>query len=595
MQVEVSASANRRVIPAGLLSVVGMAAMAIHGGNDSTHPWIWLVLCGASQLVTMWMHGGAAHHQSRFHIASQGRLLALGAYCSVAWGAAAWLLLPGQNPQSETVLTVATAVIFVGGGAGIVHRPILLTLACPGPLVFAAGLMVMGGPERMVLAIGFILLPVVTVLYSNKHTAAIRLAIRLSIENERLLAESAMQRRLADTARMEAENARHKAELANKGKTAFLAAAGHDLRQPMHALVQYHADLARRNASTTLDETIQRIGKSLDAMGDLLDAMLEVSKLTTGTVQARIAATSMDAVADRLDAQLRPLAEAKGLSFTIDIDGSPWVETDDVLLERILRNLLLNAIRYTPRGRIGIRCRQHAQQCRILVWDTGIGIPRSEQTRVFEEFYQVANDARDVRKGLGLGLAIVRQLGQLLGHRIRLRSRPGQGSVFIVSVPIRHAGESPGSDSASACEPDFVKGAFILLIDDNPGNLAATASTLRAFGAQVLGAQGSREAIEGLQSTSFAPQLVLSDYRLEGETGIEVIRAVTNDQKARHGDHIALAALLITGDTAPEELLRAQSAGLAMLHKPLAVDRLYRAVNHALALQIHARTPAEPR
>lgn len=589
LQTEVSALATRRSNVAGVLTALGMAAIAAWAGVSLSKLWLWLLATGGTQLLAFRVFAGnSALWRSSNWTEFRGPWAALLAMvCSAGWGTTAWLLLPGLARPEFALLVTASAVVFVGQSSGILYRPIVLAQALSGPLVFALGLLHSFGTEYVMLAAGFVIIGLSSILLSSSDTEAARLALRFGTENERLLAESIRQQALAEAARHEAERARQEAELADRGKTAFLAAAGHDLRQPLHALVQYHGHLLRSNQDADLSNTVVRIGKSLDAMHDLLDAMLEVSKLMTGTIRPQLRVFRLEAVLERLDAQLHPLAEAKGLEFSLQTQAL-MLKSDDILLERILRNLALNAIRYTETGQIGIRVRQHQGQCRILVWDTGIGIAKAEQSRIFDEFYQIANDARDARKGLGLGLAIVRQLSNLLQIRIRLSSVPGRGSVFALELPLAKENELPEQTTGRDASPDFTRGAYIVLVDDNAESLEATAQTLRSFGARVLTASSSLDAIDRLQSQEFAPQLLVSDYRLVGETGLDVIRVLSENQKALYGDDFEIATLLITGDTAPAELQKAQQAGVLMLHKPLSAERLYQGVNGRLAALANA-------
>jgi len=322
------------------------------------------------------------------------------------------------------------------------------------------------------------------------------------------------------------------------------------------------------------------MGKALGSMQDLLEAILEVSKLMMGAVKPSIATVSVHDVLERIEAQMRPVAEDKGLHSCFET-CSAYVETDEVLLERILRNLTLNAIRYTEAGTVRVRARQIGPRLVISIADTGIGIPSDERDKVFEAFYQVGNAARDRRKGLGLGLAIVRQLSELLSLKVRFRSRVGRGTVFCVRLPL---GEPALGSRLTLpfAERDYTRGATVVLIDDNLESLDATAASLTEFGCRVLAASSSLEAINQLQGQETVPHLVISDYRLENETGLDAIRVVLENQRALFGDEFAIPALIVSGDTAPSELARVQEAGLAMLHKPLSLEALYAAVNSRL-------------
>jgi signal transduction histidine kinase/CheY-like chemotaxis protein len=547
--------------------------------------WIWwcLLVVGLGRGTWMAMRFNAKPRSDEETLQEGGRLLRNGVYCAVIWGSASWLMLPAANVQMEALIIIATAMVFMGGGAQqAVYRPVLYAFIFPATAVFASGLLRFGGSFYALLAFAFLLLAFVVLAAARTLEDAVRVAIRSGFETEALLKERIHHQMLAETARAEAERAREAAELANQGKTTFLAAAGHDLRQPMHALVQYFGHLRRKNQDPSLDETVSRIGKSIDAMQDLLDSVLEVSKLLMGAVRPQINRFPLTQVLDRIDVQLRPIAEDKGLKLEVQ-PCNQVVKTDEILLERILRNLTLNAIRYTNHGGVVVRCRSWRSQLRLQVWDTGIGIPREELGRIFEEFYQVGNEGRDRRKGLGLGLSLVRQLCELLDHPLRVRSVCGKGSVFMVSVPIALQADSPAVPEQEHGSMDFVAGAFIVVIDDDEDSLQATCVTLRMFGCRVLGATSGMNAIERLQRQEFMPQLVISDYRLaDGETAIEAIAMVTENQRALFGDEFQIGALVLSGDTAPAELSRVKDEGLVMLHKPLRPEALYDAVNTAL-------------
>jgi len=419
-------------------------------------------------------------------------------------------------------------------------------------------------------------------VFGKTQSDAAYAAIKLSFQTERLLKERIEQQQLTDQARAEAERALKQAEIANQGKTTFLAAAGHDLRQPMHALVQYVGHLKRRNRDESLNDTITRIGKSLEAMQDLMDTILEMSKLMMGAVRPNVTKFRVSSVLDRLDVQLRPLAEDKGLTFNI-IENDSIVETDEILLERILRNLTLNAIRYTVEGTVTVRCGRRRGHLSVQIWDTGVGIQKDQIGKIFEEFYQISNKARDSRKGLGLGLSLARQLSDLLGHRLRVKSSIGKGSVFLIEVPMAAALDPVQPIIQSAVLPDYVRGACVVLIDDNEASLDATSATLREFGCKVVSARSGLEALSRLEGQETMPQMIISDYRLEdGETGIDAIKMVVDNQRAVFGDEFTIQAVVMSGDTAPGELIRVQEAGYPMLHKPVKVEILYRTINEKL-------------
>lgn len=547
-------------------------------GSLEWAPWLWCLLLSAAlartlQLSMRYKRQGQALSQA----VALGRVfIGLGLVLGLLWGAASWLLLPHPDPNTATLLVVATAVALLGAAAGqAVYRPALMAFLLPATAVFVAGLLRSETWEFRLVGISFALLSFVVLAAARLQEEAVRAAIFLRLRSERLLAEKVEQQKLIESARAEAERA-------NLGKTSFLAAAGHDLRQPMHALTLYHGHLQSRNADPALHDTIERIGKSIDAMQDLLDSVLQVSRLMLGAVKPAIAHFPLARVLERLDAQLRPLAEHKGLAF--EVNGSAAVlHTDELLLERILRNLVMNAIRYTDRGSVRVRCGTVGSRTRIAVADTGLGIRREHVAKVFEEFFQVDNEARDRRKGLGLGLSIVRHLCELLGLRLRLRTRFGRGTVFTLHLPPGDPARVPAAAVPDA-RPDHTRGAFVVLVEDNEDSREATALALAGFGCRVLAVRSGSEAIERLDALGDAPQLIVSDLRLEGgQTGLDAVRSITERQRELHGDEFRIPALIVSGDTGPAEMRQVQQAGLPMLHKPVRLDVLYREVNALLA------------
>jgi CheY-like chemotaxis protein len=260
------------------------------------------------------------------------------------------------------------------------------------------------------------------------------------------------------------------------------------------------------------------------------------------------------------------------------------VQTDAVLIERICRNLGMNALRYTAKGRVLMRLRRVGSQAQLSIADTGVGIARADWERVFEPFLQLRNPARDRTRGLGLGLTIVRELSALLGAGLRMRSQPGRGTVFTLRLPLS---ERPGPD-AQMRNPEawrhLLDGALILVIDDDARSREATALTLRDFGCEVVSAASSLQALAAPALAERLPSLILSDYRLEHETGLEAIDRVRSGLDDHFGDQFAIPGLLFSGDTAPEQLRRVRDAGLLMLHKPVAPETLRAALERELAV-----------
>lgn len=557
---------------------------------------IWSLATGGSLFsrlgISLWFKNARLSDEEAVRAASLS--VWNGVYAGAAWGSASWLLLPARGLTQEGFLLVVMSMVMIAGvGGQAVHRAVVIAFSASLTVVFSTGLLRFGDSLHVPLALGYFPFCAVLVMYARNQEAAVTTAIELSLQNEELLALRTQQEHVARQAQAEAEVAREQAERADRAKTTFIAAASHDLRQPMHALVQYVGHLRRVGHDPAAQAaTLSKIDDSVAAMEDLLNAVLDFSKISMGAVKPRIEAVDVERLLTSVDTQIRPLAEAKGLIFSVKSDRG-FVLSDEVLLERIVRNVAQNAVRYTEIGSVAIRAVRRGSIVRILVSDSGIGIPTPEKSRIFEEYYQVDNQARDRRKGLGLGLAIVRQLAELLDVRIRLKSVAGRGSTFALDV--RSADAPPAAAAPSSpTSIDYVKGAFAVLIDDDPMARDGITTTLKDFGCRVLSVASGVEALHALTDAEFTPQVIIADYRLEGgETGLDAIAMVVENQKALCGEMFRLPALLISGDTSPQELARVAGAGYRMLHKPVSVELLYRELNAVLESAARAASPAQ--
>jgi signal transduction histidine kinase/CheY-like chemotaxis protein len=359
------------------------------------------------------------------------------------------------------------------------------------------------------------------------------------------------------------------AEAASRAKTRFLASASHDLRQPLHTLSLFSAALAMRPLDAGSHQIALHINTALQTLSTQLDALLDVSKLDAGVVPVRRTSFRLRDFLERYEQEYLPLAQAKGLLLTVRCDADAVCETDEVLFGRIIRNLLENALKYTPSGEVSISARLEAGQWTVSVHDSGIGIPSEEHQRVFEEFYQVDNPERDRTHGLGLGLSIVRRLARLLQMDVSMSSVPGLGTTFTLAVPRGHMLTAP-DDGDVHPPPTRLEGVTILVLDDEEEVRRGMQTLLEELGCEVQLAGSIAEGIARCEAV--VPDLALVDLRLRGDQS--GIAAVGQLRQARPG----LPAILVTGDTAPDRLKEAHTAGIPMLHKPVSVESLCRAI-----------------
>ena len=362
------------------------------------------------------------------------------------------------------------------------------------------------------------------------------------------------------------------AEAANRAKTRFLASASHDLRQPMHTLSLFAAALRMRPLDAASREIASHIDTALQALSSQLDALLDVSKLDAGVVPVRETDFSAVQMLRRLLEEFEPAAQRKGLSLTLVCPSEAAARSDPMLLERIVRNLIDNAIKYTQAGGVTLYLEPAGSSYRLGVRDTGPGIPVAEQGRVFEEFYQLGNPERDRAQGLGLGLSIVKRLGELLSLNLAMRSVPGEGTAF--EIQLARALESLGQPEISAPHAAGIEGLHVLVIDDEEAVRRAMQTLLDGLGCRCTLAAGTDAAVAAARAAR--PDIVLADLRLRGDDdGIAAVRAL----RELHPD---MPALLVSGDTAPARLRDAHTAGLRLLHKPVPVEALTRAIREAV-------------
>lgn len=396
--------------------------------------------------------------------------------------------------------------------------------------------------------------------FGRQHARSLIESIRLRLENQALIEH--LRREMAA-----AGQARRRAEDANLAKSKFLAAASHDLRQPLHAVNLFIEALRNEKDPTRAETVLANLGASAQSLEELLNELLDISKLEAGLFKPQLRTFALQEVFAALERELRPVADEQGIELGF-VATRLHVASDPNMLARILRNIVTNAIRYTRDGAVLVGCRRKGERIAIAVCDTGPGIAPEHHRDIFREFYQLGNPERDRRKGLGLGLAIVDGLCRVLGHALELKSRVGHGSTFLVHVPIAQAA-APAAPRDEEAASSGLQGYAVLVIDDEPSICHAMTDVLARWGCSVRTARSAQEALAQLAASGFAPDAIVVDYRLEeGRTGSEAIAAIRRELGR------AVPAAILTGDTAPERLREAGASGCLLLHKPIKPARL---------------------
>ncbi len=392
-------------------------------------------------------------------------------------------------------------------------------------------------------------------------TASVQAETALERANETL--ERRVRERTDELERLNQalERARTAADEANLSKTRFLAAASHDILQPLNAARLYVTSLVERAQGSEQGRLAGNIDASLEAVEEILSALLDISRLDSGALRPELAAFRINDVFSQLRLEFAPLAEAKGLALTF-VPCSLTVRSDRRLLRRLLQNLISNAIKYTPRGRVLIGCRRRRGKLRIEVLDTGMGIPRSKHKVIFHEFQRLDQGAREAR-GLGLGLSIVERIARVLDHPVHIRSTPGKGSAFAVELPVAPAlPETRPAVAEAGLAPNSLAGLTILAIDNEPAILEGMDLLLTGWGCTVIKAQDAGSALEAVRRAGGQPDFILVDYHLDGGHGIEAVTSL----RRKLGP---LPAVLITADRTRKVRDAARAADMDMLNKPL--------------------------
>ena len=502
--------------------------------------------------------------------------------CSAAaWGLSGWVFYTGGLGIQQMGLVLVIYTFCIAAVPVLANQPrmfVAYVVICFAPLIWRIA---SSGEEHGLRLAGMLLVIItLTTLLARNYRQALQRVIELKLRADGLLEELRVEKQAA-------EAARHEAEVANRAKTQFFTAASHDLRQPLHAMGLFAEALRQRTHEPEVAHLVNSINASVDALEGLFSELLDITRIDAGGVEVRPQHFELEEILRKLRLHFEPTAFEKGLALTLR-GGQRVVHADPLLVERILRNLVSNAIRYTNDGGVLVAARARGDQVLLQVWDSGLGIREEEQAKIYEEFYQVPNTpavAPHQRKGLGLGLAIVKRLADLMEAPITLRSRPGRGTVFSLWLP---AGTRPRPQPAPLAGRGLpgltLEGRQIVVVEDEPAVRSGLEVLLQGWGAQVVSFDGMGEALAWAAAggAEAHPDLLIVDYRLEnGHNGVEAIVALREHFGA------GVPAIVVTGSTMSTLDKDAQEKDFHVLLKPVVPNKL-RAM---IAFKLGVRAP----
>lgn len=542
-------------------------------------------------LLAIYLYTGLRYLHSRLfapnpdnmsEILRSGRMqIWLAMVSGIAWGASGLLFFDARHIPEFTFLILTLVCMISGSMTSLSPLPLAFaSFAIPAmsPLILA---MLMEGERYfywMAAAASFFL--IFSLLFSRNIRRRVEQYLALKYENLDLVANLQHQTEALREQTLQAEKA-------SEEKTRFLATASHDLRQPLHAAVLFLDSLERKLDSTAQRHAAQQVRRGLDALTELFNALLDISRLDADVVPVNRDTVSLTPLIDSVMAPYRPECQRRGLILAADTTDL-CVHSDPLHLRTMLDNLIGNAVRYTRQGTIEVSCKRDGERVLIAIKDTGIGIAAEDIPLIFDEFRQLDNPHRDRGKGLGLGLAIVRRLSKLMDHPVAVASRPDQGSTFTIAA--HYSDEAPAALSGvtpPTAHPETrrlgsgaeLAGLTVLVVDDERDIRTAMCSLIESWGGRCVSA-GSSDEVMALLADGLRPDLVISDYRLPGTLdGIALIA------RLRETLDISLPALLVSGDILSEVMQQARASDLTLLHKPVKPAQLRMAVRHALAGQ----------
>lgn len=546
------------------LQLVGLTLIGVLIAKSSLPVGLWLPLYACMILVCLAVIPLAFRfRRGQLHAGNYQpwRWLLLGwrAVHAVSGGALCALLYGSLSPQWQLPLLI-TVVVFTYGLTFYAIEDFGLAMVGTAPVVLSMllALLVHGSAVDHYIAVLLIAAGINGLLAGRAISSRLFEAARMRQRNAVLVQELARE---VD----EVKRAKAQADQANREKSEFFASASHDLRQPLYSLQLLSDHLRQQLTSLYQIEVADKLGVALTSMRHLFERMFDVARIDAQKIAHQPRHVSVRALFLSLDHEFALACEAKGLRWSVQATDD-WIHADPVLAQRMLRNLLENAVRYTSHGEVRLRARRRGARVHCQVWDSGMGIARTDQARVFDDYFQVQNAARRAQDGLGLGLGVVRRLLALTGTRVMLRSRLGRGSCFDIAFELGDAGSALPEASASSvmASPALGGNECVLVIEDQRSVLDAVLTVLDHSGYMALGGDNAMVLVHQAAERDVWPCAVICDYRLgPSYTGLDAIAELRHEL----GDE--LPAILVTGDLDPHIRSQAEAQGIKVMHKPL--------------------------
>ena len=577
---------------AGYAAGVGVVTMLFWGIAPAalTLPWLAVFAVMAVARLLLWQAFRRATLRTRddwsrwLRRSNIGTLLA-----GVFWGFTGWAFyVEGIGLQQTGLIIIVYTFCVVGIPVLSIQPRIYLAFGALSFLPLVVRIASVGDSYSYQLAGELVLIISFTTILARTYRQTLQRAIDLKVQADELLVQLRIEKEAAEAARQEAE-------VANRAKTQFFTAASHDLRQPLHAMGLFAEALRQRvrepagppqgrtpegearrvNNDAEVAQLVNSINESVDALEGLFSELLDITRIDNGGVEVHEQHFAVGDILRKLRLNFEPGAFEKGLSLRLR-SGERVVFADPLLVERILRNLVSNAIRYTNDGSVLVSCRQRGDRVVLQVWDTGIGIREAERARIFEEFYQVPNTgvvSPEQRKGLGLGLAIVKRLADLMHAPLSVRSQVGRGTVFTLELPVGKAPRAPVQAVPGKGPLGItLEGRLVVIVEDEPAVRGGLEVLIKGWGASIASFDSVAASAAWAQASDPAivkPDLLIVDYRLEdGLTGVDAIKAL----RARFG--AAVPAILVTGSTMTGHEMDAQTHNFHLLIKPVVPNKL---------------------